>query len=239
MVEFYIMDISKIGSNGLYYDGIENVCNRALRYEDFVRSASSRQLLKYVLWREFKLNLNYDSLKRERWGKPILIDYPFISFNIAPSNNMVACVVGKGELGIDIEYIRQIECCQLAEHFFHINERKFIVNAKSGTDLDRFYKIWTLKESYIKCIGKGLNRELDSFFLDVKTDSKITVYDEKNSEQCAKYEFYNMRYKQYHISICSEREDINKEAKILDYNVVTNFLNSRAAMVWKDGAKND
>lgn len=45
MVEFYIMDISKIGSNGLYYDGIENVCNRALRYEDFVRSASSRQLL--------------------------------------------------------------------------------------------------------------------------------------------------------------------------------------------------
>lgn len=173
MAKFYIMDISKIGSNGLYYDGVESVCNRFLRYEDFIRMASSRQLLKYVLWWEFKLDLHYDSLKPERWRKPILIDYPFISFNIVHPNNMVDCMVGKGVLGIHIEY------CQLANHFFHINERKFIVNAESGTGLDKFYKIWTLKESYIKCIDEGLNRELDSFFLDVKTDSKSVLYDKK------------------------------------------------------------
>lgn len=40
--EFYTMDISKVGTNGLYCDGVEKVCNNALRYEDFIKSATSR-----------------------------------------------------------------------------------------------------------------------------------------------------------------------------------------------------
>lgn len=33
--------------------------------------------------------------------------------------------------------------------------------------MDRFYEIWTLKESYIKCRGQRLSIPLTSFFVEV------------------------------------------------------------------------
>lgn len=223
--KFYIMDISRIGPNGLYCDGVETVCNSALRHEDFVRSAAGRQLLRYILWNEFKINLDYKSLVPEKGGKLVLTDYPNITFNISHSNSMVACAVGKSALGIDIECKKQIEFRPLADHFFHMNERDYINKADPEIGLDRFYKLWTLKESYIKCTGEGLSKGLDSFFLEAAINSRIKVYDKENPERSSKYRFYNTRCNsQYHVSICSEQADINKEGRMLDYSVLKRFL---------------
>ncbi|XBX04669.1 4'-phosphopantetheinyl transferase superfamily protein [Enterocloster clostridioformis] len=226
--KFYIMDISRIGPRGLYCDGAETVCNGALRYEDFVRSAAGRQLLKYALWREFKMALNYESLMQERRGKLILSDCPIVSFNISHSNQMVACAVGKRPLGIDVEYKKQIEYRPLADHFFHKNELEYINKVDPGAGLDQFYKLWTLKESYIKCTGDGLSKELDSFIMTADSAGRMKVYDKNNPERSGKYRFYHTRCNsQYHVSICSEQSDICKEGKMLNYSEVAGFLNNR------------
>lgn len=163
-----------------------------------------------------------------------MIDYPTISFNIAHSNNMVVCAVGKNSLGIDIKYKYKIEFGSLSKHFFHMNEWQYINDTEPGSGLDRFYKLWTLKESYIKCTGDGFSKKLDSFFIDINKNSRIKVYDKENLEQFRKYRFYNKRYDdQYHISVCSEQDSINERGTKLDYNVVANFLDSSVATLKK------
>lgn len=50
--------------------------------------------------------------------------------------------------------------------FFTSDEYNYIINSENPER--EFYKIWTAKESYIKMIGTGLSKALDSF--DVLSD---------------------------------------------------------------------
>ena len=52
----------------------------------------------------------------------------------------------------------------VAYRFFTKDEIDYISDGLECSDEDvRFYKIWTMKEAYIKMTGKGLSTRLDSF----------------------------------------------------------------------------
>jgi 4'-phosphopantetheinyl transferase len=95
-------------------------------------------------------------------GKPELHDSD-VHFNISHSGEWVICVVDKKEIGVDVEGYRSVDGA-IADRFFSEKEKKLIdecgkADSRSGV----FFRIWTLKESYVKAIGKGLTCPLDSF----------------------------------------------------------------------------
>ena len=95
-------------------------------------------------------------------GKPFLKDYPELFFNLSHSGSRVFCAVSDREVGCDVERIRPADL-SVANRFFAPEERQTIANAPTEEQNAMFFRIWTLKESFIKNVGQGLSMPLNEF----------------------------------------------------------------------------
>lgn len=107
-----------------------------------------------------------------------------IFFNISHSHNIaLLAVTGIGNVGVDVEYIRpEIATIELAFNTFSHAELSSLNKVARPDFPYAFYKYWTLKEAFIKGIGKGLSFPLKDF--DVSIDQKysnklLNIKDEK------------------------------------------------------------
>lgn len=92
-----------------------------------------------------------------------------VDFNIAHSGNIVMCCgTFSGKIGIDVEYIKDIDLSDYNDYFTP-NEWNHINN--SGSRQEEFYYFWTRKEAVLKAIGTGFHTPLSS--VDVSGDSLI------------------------------------------------------------------
>ena len=108
------------------------------------------------------------------YGKPFLTNNPDIHHNISHSGHYVACAVAYAPVGIDIETIKNVDL-KIAERFFAADETSYISN---GPQAERFFEIWTKKESRIKMEGKGLSKPLESFSVLDSADAGNIAYRE-------------------------------------------------------------
>lgn len=109
---------------------------------------------------------------RSEFGKPAFADEPDIHFNLSHSGDWVVAALGPSELGVDVEQVLPVSP-GIAESCFSPAELGLLQHLTEEERLNRFYDIWTLKESYIKCIGRGLSQPLDSFTIMVRPDGKM------------------------------------------------------------------
>lgn len=141
----------------LYIDQIHN------DLEMKEKGSSSKRLLQYVLERE--LGQPYERLEviKDIYGKPSLKRISDFHFNISHSGKYIICGTSDKPVGVDIEEMKPIEYATLTKEFFSQPEIEYILNGHETNPLERFYEIWTLKESYLKCMGVGLSKPLNSF----------------------------------------------------------------------------
>ena len=93
-------------------------------------------------------------------GKPALEMYPDIHFSISHSGTLAVCAVSDHPVGVDAERIERVRP-GIAERFFLAGELQWM---ESSPDPERaFYRLWTRKESFLKRLGTGLARPLNSF----------------------------------------------------------------------------
>lgn len=102
---------------------------------------------------------NQIEFSTNNYGKPLLLNNLHIHFNISHTGHYIACAVSDESVGIDIELIKPVDI-KIAERFFTTDE---IVYVKQGEREQRFYEVWTKKESHVKWEGKGLYKPLVSF----------------------------------------------------------------------------
>jgi 4'-phosphopantetheinyl transferase len=101
-------------------------------------------------------------------GKPYLRgpqSHRQLQFNVAHADGVaVYATAFNRAVGIDIERIRPLPDLDLvAERFFSPFEREVLASLPSHRRSAAFYRCWTRKEAYLKCLGTGLDRPLDSF----------------------------------------------------------------------------
>ena len=120
-----------------------------------------------------KLIDNYTELlfKTNKNGKPYIINKN-IYYNISHSNDFIICAISNKEIGIDIEKIKTVNL-NIINKFATDKEKKYILSNKDKA-LERLYQIYTLKESYIKCLGDNMTKLLDIEFI---IDNNITCSD--------------------------------------------------------------
>lgn len=124
-------------------------------------------LLKESLFREFSREFSCteeefcleNELAKEEQGKPWLKNYPQIHFNISHGKDMVVCGVDRNPLGVDVEAVRPVKP-NIFRRVLTKKEQEWLkkceeIYGENGWYRD-FFRLWTLKESYAKAVGKGL-----------------------------------------------------------------------------------
>jgi len=129
------------------------------------------------------------------WGRP-RIATPGVpeqfDFNLSHKPGCVTCLVGYGrELGVDVEdvSVRRPQLLHLASRFFSRAETAGLEETPEERRLDRFYELWTLKESYIKARGRGLSLGLSRFAFVVAGDSASVQFEDGFGDQPDRWDF--------------------------------------------------
>ena len=126
---------------------------------------------------------------QEKPGFPEIADR--FQFNLSHSGSQVLCgayfsPVGHAlSLGCDIEVVEKANLT-LARRFFSDDEQAWLSALPQGAKQDSgFYRLWTLKESFLKATGTGLSRELSSFSVIPQEDGSIVFSGSASEERFA------------------------------------------------------
>lgn len=204
-----ISDISKLDSKIIDYDFLNKIPSYRLRSKnksDIQRSINSLKLLKIGL-NEFGIDLFREDLVYNKFGKPSL-KRKDIFYNISHSGKYVTCAISNKMVGIDIQ--KHIEKFEEIISFFSISEKEYLASIPLQKLLIKeFFKIWTVKESYVKFLGRGLYKELDSFslFLDKKK-----IIDEGRIVKDILYKNFSIS-EEYTMSVVASSDDNSYEIR--------------------------
>ncbi|MBN2358778.1 MAG: 4'-phosphopantetheinyl transferase superfamily protein [Deltaproteobacteria bacterium] len=91
-------------------------------------------------------------------GKPELIDGDGVCFNLSHSHRVaLIAVAGGARVGVDVE-LEAGDCAldEIAGQYFAEEERRALRSLPPGARPALFWRIWTLKEAYLKARGSGL-----------------------------------------------------------------------------------
>ncbi len=100
-----------------------------------------------------------------KWGKPYLTEYPGVYFNLSHSGEYVCCAIAEEEVGVDIQQ-HQGQMEGIAKRFFTKADNQMLEDCSEAERRERFFRIWSIRESYIKFTGRGMGQGLDTFAID-------------------------------------------------------------------------
>ena len=133
------------------------------RSNDAQRSLLGETLARHLLIKATGCKLPDQSFSTGEKGKPGPEGYKGIHFNISHSGNWVTVALSPVAVGVDVERMRKVPE-GVARRFFSEKENYLLDNATDEKEKSEiFFTLWTLKESFLKAIGKGLTKSLSSF----------------------------------------------------------------------------
>ena len=138
--------------------------------------AKSFLILKDMLLKEYKLK-DIPKFSYGKNKKPYFKEYPNIHFNISHCKSGIACAVNDTPIGIDIEEINFNN--DIKENVLSKKELQTIKISKSPDK--EFTKFWTMKESYLKLIGTGINDNMKDILNTVDKDVNFKTYIDKSN----------------------------------------------------------
>ena len=104
----------------------------------------------------------------DKYGKPRIVD-PLpnrpLSFNVTHTDQLAAVAVTlTGDIGIDAESIALAPAdSAITSYYLTDEEVAQVQNLPDDAKAERFIRLWTLKEAFIKATGKGLSQPLSHF----------------------------------------------------------------------------
>ena len=139
-------------------------------------------------------------------GKPCLVNRD-IQFNLSHSGNISMCAISDKEIGCDVEKIekRGRDILRIAKNFFFDNEYRYISDLEDEDErIDMFFRLWTLKESFMKVTGLGMALPLKDFSIEIN-DSGIYVSHSLNDKIYYEKELHlDNEYKYAVCSLCDD-----------------------------------
>ena len=114
-------------------------------------------------------------------GKPFLAGAPDFQFSISHSGDYVLVAAAGRNVGCDIEKIENADL-KIAERFFSEEEKAMLRAIPENARNDAFYRLWTMKESYIKATGDGLSLPLSAFTVRCSEDGRAEVIRDGKTE---------------------------------------------------------
>lgn len=188
--------------------------------KDKIRTLIGDILVRATIIEKLKFKSKCIRFRENQYGKLYLEGFPDFHFNISHSGDFVVCAFDNKPIGIDIEEVKHIEYEEIVNNYFSEKEYNYIFDLNFNSGLNRFYEIWTLKESYIKCCGRGLSIPLRSFSIEVDQYKNIKVICKKEDEQHT-FQIFDIE-PGYKIAVCSLNKNISNEIISVNQNTLIN-----------------
>lgn len=192
-VKIYKMDVTELEDSGKFEAYYREMSAERRRKIDRCRRAGAKRLslgAGILLDRglsEFGLREKSVKILQGENGKPYLADYPDIRFNLSHSNRLVLAVFAEKEVGCDIELIDR-QNLKLAKRFFCPSEYGHLLHqTDEEQQRQEFFRLWTLKESFLKVTGKGMKVPLNSFCFLFENEVRV-----RQQIDTAEYQFREM-----------------------------------------------
>lgn len=139
---------------------------RLIFEKDRHRFLVARAMLRAVLSEYLERGPQELVFRYNRYGKPSLADpsgLP-IRFNLSHTAGLAICgVTCRRDLGVDVENLDRGGKLDLARRYFAESESAALEGMGEEEQPAAFYRLWTLKEAYIKARGRGLSIPLGEF----------------------------------------------------------------------------
>ena len=190
------MDVSELDFNRMKSSVSKTRIKKSSRYfheRDRNLSVGAEVLLNYVL---NEIGINNPIFDVDKYGKPYLKNYSDVYFNLSHSQEYVACAVSDSPVGVDIEYVADIDL-NLAKQFFYGTEYEYILDNKDKNKA--FFELWVLKESYMKMTGLGFRLALDEFCIEINDEIKLI-----HRENTGNFGLWNVCEGAYMLGVCSQ-----------------------------------
>lgn len=202
-------------------DDLRRKLARYKRKNDFELNLCTHALLRAMLNRFYQHDLKELTYRKNSYGKPY-IEKGNIHFNISHSRQWGVCVIDDNSpVGVDIEEVIPLDIESMVKCFSDV-EQKALLQMPKEDQLPTFYRLWVLKESYVKKLGLGLSKALDSFIF--HTDFQGVSVRDKQGVNRTHY-FYEANIgKHYKLAICAEHNEFPKTISLISVEYLSEYL---------------
>lgn len=130
---------------------------RAMKFLQGQREKVVAYELLISLLKDAKVYQELPILQACEHGKPLMVNYPTLHFNMSHCKTAVAVALSDAPIGIDVECRHKVDQT-LIEKVCNPSEIKEIT--ANPDPAMAFIRIWTQKEALVKCLGTGISSEL-------------------------------------------------------------------------------
>ena len=145
---------------------------RFYRREDTLRGLFADLLSRDMIRQKTGMKNEDIRFTTNEYGKPFLEDRDDVQFNLSHSGVWVVGVIDQPPVGIDVEQVQDIDL-DISKNYFSPDEHEDLMSKPDK--FDYFFTLWSLKESYIKILGKGLSHPLNAFSIKFLNPEEIII----------------------------------------------------------------
>ncbi|MDE6203846.1 MAG: 4'-phosphopantetheinyl transferase superfamily protein, partial [Lachnospiraceae bacterium] len=175
MITVYYTKVSPSLEEGAFFTHLERVEKERQKRIAGMKDEKSRMhslmagsLLYYVLCERLGVPVGKTgpfSVAYGQGGKPYLTEYPDIHYSLSHSGEYVCCALGDIPVGVDIQKVTEFRK-GIAGRFFTMEDNRRLDLCRGREKKELFFRMWSIKESYVKLTGKGLSGGLSGFEID-------------------------------------------------------------------------
>ncbi|KAL0743572.1 hypothetical protein Bca4012_085085 [Brassica carinata] len=186
--------------------------------------------------------------KKNVYGKPEVdwevddttTNHPKLQFNISHTDSLIACgVTVNVPIGIDVEdKTRKMrhDVLSLAKRFYSSEEVKFLSSiADTESQRKEFVKLWTLKEAYVKALGKGFSASPFNTFSIIWSEAGGYSLRGKAEERVGGWKFRLLELaadSSHYAAICIGGEDEEEAMNVIVHRTIP-FVEDELISDWK------
>ncbi len=219
-------DLRFLEMRGLFHACLpKEVCDAASKFKFIAgkqRKVLGELLLRAIVFRDYGIPSGDLLIDTTEKGKPYLASHPHIHFNISHSGHWVVIAFSLAKVGVDVEKIRNVNL-GIAQRFYSEEEKLQLFSLPTNKQIDYFFNLWTLKESFLKAIGTGLTLPLKSFTIR-QADGGFCLSDNDDYSPAILKQI--KIEKNYKLSVCSFEDEIAKSFTAFYINDLLEILNS-------------
>lgn len=120
-------------------------------------------------------------LDKSEHGKPFLVDYPDLCFNLSHcADKVIIAIAYHCDLGVDIEYCKsRRNLSGLVDKCFADEEKHYWQQLPEAEQEFAFYRFWTRKEAFVKATGTGIALGLNRCIFNPRKPSELLYIPEE------------------------------------------------------------